>query len=49
MAATFVRAYTWVVAPDEELRLRAEAMATEHDLSLVTAIICSRRASALEP
>ena len=34
MAAEFARTFTWVVVPDEELRLRTAALATEHDLVL---------------
>ncbi len=37
MAAEFARTYTWVVVADEELRLRTEALATEHDLVLIRA------------
>ena len=37
MAAEFARAFTWVVVADEELRLRTEALATEHDLVLIRA------------
>ena len=37
MAAEFARTSTWVVVPDEELRLRTEALATEHDLVLIRA------------
>ena len=37
MAAECARAYMWVVVPDEELRLRTEALATEYDLVLIRA------------
>ncbi len=37
MAAEFARTFTWVVVPDEELRLRTEAVAIEHDLVLIRA------------
>ena len=37
MAAEFARTFTWVVVPDEELRLRTEAVAMEHGLVLIRA------------
>ena len=39
MAAAFARTSTWVVAPDDQMRERAEVLATEHDLALVRATL----------
>ena len=49
MAATFVRTFTWVFAPDDELRERAESIAAEHDLPARHGDHQVLTASALEP
>ena len=45
MAAVVARAFTWLFPPDDPLRRRIEAIATEHDLVLVHAFLAFVRSS----
>jgi predicted ATPase/class 3 adenylate cyclase/DNA-binding CsgD family transcriptional regulator len=50
-AAELARLYTWLVVPDDELRVRAEELARTHDLVLVRAHLelLAAEASTMEP